>query len=111
MKHLVLTFLSMALVCAVVSTTPAAAQDTVTGAPRGTAPMTVEGYGNSPRHTGPSAPALGSALRGLTSAIGAALSGPASAIGATESDPAPAIVDPERGNGTHDIDGGYRGVP
>jgi hypothetical protein len=100
MKHLVLTFLSMAVVCAVVSTTPAAAQDTVTGAPRGTAPMTVEGYGNSPRHTGPSAPALGSALTGLTSAIGA-----------TESDPTRAIVDPERGHGTHDMDGGYRGVP
>jgi hypothetical protein len=111
MKRLVLTFLSTAAVCAVVSATPAAAQDTVTGAPMGTAPVTVEGYGNPSGFTGQSAPALGSALSGLTSAIGAALSGPASAIGATESDPAPAIVDPERGHGTHDIDGGYRGVP
>jgi hypothetical protein len=47
MKRLVLTFLSTAAVCAVVSAIPAAAQDTVTGAPRGTAPVTVEGYGNS----------------------------------------------------------------
>jgi hypothetical protein len=55
MKRLVLTFLSMATVCAVVSATPAAAQETVTGAPAGTAPVTVEGYGNSSGYTGPSA--------------------------------------------------------
>ena len=54
MKRLVLTFMSMAAVCAVVSATPAAAQDTVTGAPRGTAPVTVEGFGNSSGYTGPS---------------------------------------------------------
>ena len=47
MKRLVLTFLSAAAVCAVVSATPAATQDTVTGAPGGTAPGTVEGYGTS----------------------------------------------------------------
>ena len=35
MKHLVLTFLSTAAVCAVLSATPAAAQDTITGAPAG----------------------------------------------------------------------------
>jgi hypothetical protein len=52
MKRLVLTFLSKAAVCAVLSATPAAAQDTVTGAPAGTAPVTVEGYGNSSRPTG-----------------------------------------------------------
>jgi len=45
MKHLVLTFLSTAAVCAVLSATPAAAQDTVTGAPAGEAPVTAEGYG------------------------------------------------------------------
>ena len=33
MKRLALTFLSTAAVCAVVSATPAAAQNTVTGAP------------------------------------------------------------------------------
>ena len=84
MKRLVLTFLSMAAVCAVVSATPAAAQDTVTGAPRGTAPVTVEGYGNSSGSTGPTAPAIGSALSGLASAIGSALSVPASATAAPE---------------------------
>jgi hypothetical protein len=54
MKHLVLTFLSTAAVCAVLSATPAAAQDTITGAPAGEAPVTVEGYGSSPGYTGPS---------------------------------------------------------
>jgi len=55
MKRLVLTFLSAAAVCAVLSATPAAAQDTVTGAPVGEAPVTVEGYGNSAGYTGSSA--------------------------------------------------------
>jgi hypothetical protein len=84
MKRLVSTFLSVAAVCAVVSSTPAAAQDTVTGAPRGTAPVTVEGYGNSSGSTGPSALAIGSPLSGLTSAMGSALSVPASATAAHE---------------------------
>ena len=84
MKRLVLVFLSMAAVCAVVSATPAAAQDTVTGAPKGTAPVTVEGDGNSSGSTGPSVPAIGSALSGLVSAIGAAFSVPASATTAPE---------------------------
>jgi len=84
MKRLVLTFLSMAAVCAVVSATPADAEDTVAGAPRGTAPVTVEGYGNSSESTGPSAPAIGSALNGLASAITSALSLPASATAAPE---------------------------
>ena len=84
MKRLVLTFLSTAAVCAVISTIPAAAQDTVTGAPRGTAPVTVEGYGNSSGSPGPSAPAIGSALSGLASAIDSAFSVPASATAAPE---------------------------
>jgi hypothetical protein len=84
MKRLVLTFLSTAAVCAVVSAIPAAAQDTVTGAPRGTAPVTVEGYGNSSGSTAPTAPAIGPALSGLASAIGSALSVPASATAAPE---------------------------
>jgi hypothetical protein len=84
MKRLVLTFLSVAAVCAIISATPAAAQDTVTGAPKGTAPVTVEGYGNSSGSTGPSAPAIGSALSGVASAIGSALSVPASATAAPE---------------------------
>jgi hypothetical protein len=69
MKRLVLTFMSMVAVCAVISATPAAAQDTVTGAPRGTAPVTVEGYGNSSESTGPSTPAIGPALSSPASAI------------------------------------------
>jgi hypothetical protein len=69
MKRLVLTFLSAAAVGAVVSATPAAAQDRVTGAPAGTAPVTVEAHGNSSGDTGPSAPASGSALSGTLSAI------------------------------------------
>jgi hypothetical protein len=72
MKRLVLTFLSTAAVCAPLSAAPA--QDTVTGAPAGTAPVTVEGYGNSPGYTGPSS----------APAIGAANSAPASAIAAPE---------------------------
>jgi hypothetical protein len=84
MKRLVLTFLSMAAVCAVVSATPAAAQDTVAGVPRGTAPVTVEGYGNSSGSRGPSSPAIGSALSGLASTIGSAFSAPASATAAPE---------------------------
>jgi hypothetical protein len=64
MKRLVLTFVSMAAVGAVVSAAPVAAQDTVTGAPRGTAPVTVEGYENSSQHTGASAPASDAAKGG-----------------------------------------------
>jgi hypothetical protein len=55
MKRLVLTFLSAAAVCAVLSATAAVAQDTVTGAPVGEAPVTVEGYENSSGFTGASA--------------------------------------------------------
>ena len=55
MKRLVLTLLSTAAVCAVLSAAPAAAQVTVTGAPAGEAPVTVEGYGNSSGSTGASA--------------------------------------------------------
>ena len=55
MKRLVLTFLSTGAVCAVLSATPAAAQDTVAGAPPGEAPVTVEGYGSSSGYTGASA--------------------------------------------------------
>ena len=84
MKRLVLVFLSMVAVRAIVSATPAAAQDTVAGVPRGTAPVTVEGYGNSSGSRGPSSPAIGSALSGLASTIGSAFSAPASATAAPE---------------------------
>lgn len=55
MKGLVLTFLSTAAVCAVLTAAPAVAQDTVAGAPAGEAPVTVEGYANSSGYTGASA--------------------------------------------------------
>jgi hypothetical protein len=83
MKRLVLTSLSMAAVCAVVSATPAAAQDTVTGAPRSTAPVT-EGYRNSSGSRHSSDSAIGSVLSGLASAIRSASSVPASATAAHE---------------------------
>jgi hypothetical protein len=61
MKRFVLAFLSMATVCAVVSASPAVAQETVTGAPRGTAPVTVEGYGNPSGYADRSASSSGTA--------------------------------------------------
>ena len=42
MKSLLSTVLSTAVVCAVISAAPVAAQETVTGAPRGQAPITAE---------------------------------------------------------------------
>ena len=42
MKRLFLTLLSTAAVCAVLSATPVAAQETITGAPPGEAPVTAE---------------------------------------------------------------------
>ena len=63
MKRVVLTFLSAAAVCAALSATPAAAQDTVTGAPVGEAPVTVEGYGSSSGYPGPSSASRSPRLR------------------------------------------------
>ena len=47
MKHFLMAALSATAVCGFALATPAAAQETVTGAPRGTAPVTQEGYGPS----------------------------------------------------------------
>jgi hypothetical protein len=47
MKSFLIAALSATAVCGFAAATPALAQDTVTGAPRGTAPVTVEGYGPS----------------------------------------------------------------
>ena len=50
MKSLLSTVLSAAAVCAVVAAAPVAAQETVTGAPRGEAPITAEpplAFGNA----------------------------------------------------------------
>jgi hypothetical protein len=82
MKRLVLTFLSAAAVCAALSATSAAAQDTVTGAPAGEAPVTVEGYASSSGYSGPSS---------------------ASSVGPAESAPDSAIAAPERCHVTRDF--------
>ena len=42
MKRLLSSLLSKAAVCAFLSATPVVAQETITGAPRGTAPITAE---------------------------------------------------------------------
>jgi hypothetical protein len=46
MKNLFVAFLSTAAICAFVSATPVAAQETITGAPAGQAPITAEPPGN-----------------------------------------------------------------
>jgi hypothetical protein len=79
MKRLIFTFLSTAAVCAAVSATPAAAQETITGAPAGTAPVTAE-----PSYT----PGYGSGFFGSeygpVGALGAAIDSPAFAMQAHE---------------------------
>jgi opacity protein-like surface antigen len=47
MKSFLMAALSATAICGFAAAAPALAQDTVTGAPRGTAPVTVEGYGPS----------------------------------------------------------------
>jgi hypothetical protein len=42
MKHFIVAFLSTAAICAFVSATPVAAQETITGAPQGQTPITAE---------------------------------------------------------------------
>jgi hypothetical protein len=42
MRQLLPIFLSAVAICAFATTTPAVAQETITGAPRGTAPVTAE---------------------------------------------------------------------
>jgi hypothetical protein len=106
MKRLVLTFLSAGAVCAVVSDNPAAAQDTIRGAPSARAPVTVEGYGAS------IAPQTLSSLIARVFVVGTPTS-----LGAPDrllpqsarlrADVPPQSPDPERGNS----EGSYRGVP
>ena len=47
MKCFLIAALSATAICGFAAATPAFAQETVTGAPKGTAPVTVEGYGPS----------------------------------------------------------------
>lgn len=47
MKCFLMAALTATAICGFAAATPAAAQDTVTGAPKGTAPVTTEGYGPS----------------------------------------------------------------
>jgi hypothetical protein len=58
MKNVLTSALSAAAVCAFLAATPAFAQATVAGAPAGTAPVTVEGYGFGPGQ--PGQPGIGS---------------------------------------------------
>ena len=90
MKRLVLTFLSTAAVCAVLSAKPVAAQDTVTGAPAGTAPVTVEGYENSSGPTGAPAVTGPATVEGYGNPSGH------TGAHASNSDSTPAIGPPER---------------
>jgi hypothetical protein len=97
MERLVWRFLSTAAVCVVVFAAPAAAQDTVTGAPAGTAPVTVEGYGN---YSGPNGQPAGAApvvVEGYWNPPGH------TGAPASNSDPAHAIDPPERCHVYHDF--------
>jgi opacity protein-like surface antigen len=47
MKRFLMAALSATAICGFAVATPAIAQETVTGAPKGTAPATTEGYGPS----------------------------------------------------------------
>ena len=47
MKHFLITALTAGTICVTAAATTAIAQETVTGAPKGTAPATIEGYGPS----------------------------------------------------------------
>jgi len=86
MKRLVLTFLSTAPVWVVISLAPAAAQDTVTGAPAGEAPVTVEGYGTSSGPTAAAPPTVEGYWNPSEQTGGAA----------SNSDPTDAIEPPDR---------------
>lgn len=52
MRYLLMSAFSAAAVCAIAASTPAIAQATVAGAPAGSAPVTVEGYGFGPGQPG-----------------------------------------------------------
>lgn len=96
MKPLFPAFLSTAALCAFIVATPALAQETVTGAPAGTAPVTVQGYtyqgygwpgygpgygyGYAPGYGAPWAPA-GPVAAGV-GAVGAGVVGAANIVGA-----------------------------
>jgi hypothetical protein len=97
MKCLVLTFLSTAAVCAVLSGSPVAAQDTVTGAPAGTAPVTVDGYGNYSESTGQRAGPAPIVVEGYRNPPGH------TGAPATNSDRTQAIDPPERCHDYHDF--------
>ena len=47
MKYFLIAALSATAICGSAAMTAASAQETVTGAPRGTAPATIAGYGSS----------------------------------------------------------------
>jgi hypothetical protein len=87
MKRFFSTILSVAAVCAFLSTTPVAAQETITGAPAGTAPITaVPSGGGSNNNSGPLGVVgaiLGAPFEVIGTTANATAGGPA---GATQSD-------------------------
>lgn len=104
MKRLFLTLLSTAAVCAFVSATPAAAQETVEGAPRGEAPINAE-----PPYT----PGYGSGSGWFFAPVGAAGAVVAAPFDATMGSQANAAQAPVRCHVTRDFygfDGRYTSV-
>ena len=77
MKRLLLTILSTAAVCAVLSATPVAAQETITGAPPGQAPVTAVPSGGGSNNSG------SNNNSGPLGVVGAILGAPFEVIGTT----------------------------
>jgi hypothetical protein len=96
MKPLFALFLSTVAICAFVSATPVVAQETITGAPRGEAPITAE-----PPITLSPGPGIGYAYNGPLSAAERIFDGIASSSADTA----------QPGAGRHVTADEYRGVP
>ena len=109
MKTILTSSLSAAAVCTFLAATPALAQDTVTGAPAGTAPVTVEGYGY-----GPGQPGYRDNLFGLLGAFVADMGAVGSGMVNTTQDaagaPAYAVLPNARCGVIHDFNGRYTSV-
>jgi len=105
MKQLFVILLSTAAICAVASATPAVAQETITGAPKGTAPITAE-----PPHTPSHGPGNGydyDSFAAVGAILAASLDAMTSNTGNTRQPDAGGHIDPERGLNK----GEHRGVP
>jgi hypothetical protein len=117
----VLGLLSAGAVCAFMTAAPAFAQDTVTGAPAGTAPATAEGYGYAPGQPGygyngapangyNNAPAYGNGW-GPLGPVGAVVGGLFNPAGAMGAPGAVYATQPHAACGViHDFNGRYTSV-